>query len=863
MPLPDKPSLEGLEETWSARWEAEGTYRFDRRRPREQVFAIDTPPPTVSGSLHIGHVFSYTHTDTVARYRRMRGAEVFYPMGWDDNGLPTERRVQLYFGVRCDPSLPYDPSFRPPARPGSEPLPISRPNFIELCLRLSAQDEQAFEALWRRLGLSVDWTLTYTTIGERARRAAQRGFLRLLQRGEVYQAEAPTLWDVDFQTPVAQAELEERQIAGAYHRLRFPRPAGNHPPVEIETTRPELLAACVAVVVHPQDARYSDLVGSRVRTPLFESEVPLVTHPLADPQKGTGAAMVCTFGDTTDVTWWRDLGVGTRVIVGRDGRLLPVQWGTPGWESADPARAQAAYDRLRGQTVTEARRRIVALLGEDGALVGDPRPISHAVKFYERGEHPLEVVTSRQWFIRTMDHRDELSRRGDQLDWHPPFMAARFRSWVEGLAGDWNISRQRYFGVPFPVWYKVAPDGSIDHGQRLLPTEDILPVDPSTDAPPGYTEGARGQPGGFAGDPDIMDTWATSSLSPQIAGGWEDDPDLFARVFPMDLRPQGHDIIRTWLFSTVVRSHLEHGTLPWSHAAISGFVVDPHRKKMSKSKGNVVTPMDLLERYGADAVRYWAASGHPGMDATLDPADPKQVKIGRRLAIKVLNASRFVTGRLGEMASLAATGTAVPSRALANVTDPVDQALLARLASVVEEVTGAFEGYDYAKALERVEGFFWSFCDDYLELVKIRSYGGDGVAPGRTASAKASLRLALSAIQRLFAPFLPFATEEAWSWWQEGSIHRAPWPSPAELDCGGRAELLGPVTAVLGAIRGAKSEAHRSMRSPVEEVRVGGGPADLEALRLAQDDLVAAGNVTGSITMAPAPSLGIQVVLGG
>ncbi len=862
MPLPDKPSLEGLEEAWSARWEAEGTYRFDRRQPREQVFAIDTPPPTVSGSLHIGHVFSYTHTDTVARYRRMRGADVFYPMGWDDNGLPTERRVQLFFGVRCDPSLPYDPGFQPPEKPGAEPVPISRPNFIELCLRLSAQDEQAFEALWRRLGLSVDWSLTYTTIGERARRAAQRGFLRLLDRGEVYQSEAPTLWDVDFQTPVAQAELEERQIAGAYHRLRFPSVAEGRPPVEIETTRPELLAACVALVAHPGDARYSDLAGTRVRTPLFGAEVPVLTHPLADPEKGTGAAMVCTFGDTTDVTWWRDLGLGSRVIVGRDGRLLPVQWGTPGWESADPARAQAVYDQLEGQTVASARRRVVGLLREERALVGEPTPITHPVKFYERGERPLEVVTSRQWFIRTMDHRDELLRRGEELAWHPPFMAARFRSWVEGLSGDWNISRQRYFGVPFPVWYRVRPDGSVDHAQRLLPPEDLLPVDPSTDAPPGYTEDQRGEPGGFAGDPDVMDTWATSSLSPQIAGGWEDDPDLFARVFPMDLRPQGHDIIRTWLFSTVVRSHLEHGTLPWSHAAISGFVVDPDRKKMSKSKGNVVTPMALLERYGADAVRYWAACGRPGMDATLDPNRPKQVEVGRRLAIKLLNASRFVIGRLDQAASGAAR-SAIRSGTLASVTDPVDRALLARLGNVVDEATAAFEGYDYARALERVESFFWAFCDDYLELVKIRSYGGDGLAPARTASARASLRLALSAIQRLFAPFLPFATEEAWSWWQEGSVHRAPWPTSAELDCGGRAELLEPVTAVLGAIRGAKSEAHRSMRSPVEEVRVAGGPDDLEALRLAHDDLVAAGNVTGTITMAPAPSLGIRVVLGG
>ncbi|HWC39402.1 MAG TPA: valine--tRNA ligase, partial [Acidimicrobiales bacterium] len=688
--VPDKPSLDGLESKWAARWEADGTYRFDRSKSRAEIYAIDTPPPTVSGSLHIGHVMSYTHTDTVARYRRMRGMEVFYPMGWDDNGLATERRVQNFFGVRCDPTLRYDPDFVPPEKPGKDAVPVSRPNFVELCLRLTAEDEQVFEELWRFLGLSVDWSMTYLTIGERAQRAAQRSFLRLLARRRAFQAEAPTLWDTDFATPVAQAELEDREVAGANHRLLFRRPDGS--PVEIETTRPELVPACVALVAHPDDTRYRPLFDTEARSPLFGVRVPIVAHELADPEKGTGIAMICTFGDVTDVVWWRELGLPVRAVVGRDGRLQPVPWGSPGWESDDPGAARRAYGELQGLPVRRARTRIVELLTGVGDLVGEPRPITHAVKFYERGERPLEIVTSRQWFIGTLDLRDELLARGKELRWHPPYMEARFESWVEGLNSDWNISRQRFFGVPFPIWYPLDDEGQPEFTRHLVPDESRLPVDPSTDVPLGYEPEQRGQPGGFAGDPDIMDTWATSSLTPQIAGGWEDDPDLFGRVFPMDLRPQAHDIIRTWLFTTVVRSHLEHDCLPWSDVAISGFVLDPERKKMSKSKGNVVTPLPLLQEHGADAVRYWAANGRPGTDTAVDEG---QMRIGRRLAIKILNASRFVISRLDAPAG-------------ESVGEALDAALLARLADVVEEATTAFEGYDYARALDRAETFFWT-----------------------------------------------------------------------------------------------------------------------------------------------------------
>lgn len=849
--IPDKPGLEGLEQRWAERWEEEGTYAFDRTADRQDVYAIDTPPPTVSGSLHIGHVFSYTHTDAIARFQRMSGKSVFYPMGWDDNGLPTERRVQNYFGVRCDPSLPYDPDFTPPAEPPKDPISISRPNFVALCHQLTEEDERVFESLWRTLGLSVDWSHTYATISERAQRVSQRGFLRLAAKGQVEQRTAPTLWDVDFRTAVSQAELEERERDGAYHRLRFPLADGEGG-IDIETTRPELLPACVALVAHPDDARYQPYFGRHVTTPLFGVSVPVLAHELADPEKGSGIAMICTFGDTTDVTWWRELELPTRTIVGRDGRLLPVIWGEPGWESADPTAAAAAYGELAGRSTKQAQTRIVDLLRESGDLIGDPRPITHPVKFFEKGERPLEIVSSRQWFVRTLPHRAALLARGEELEWHPAYMAHRYKAWVEGLNGDWNISRQRFFGVPIPVWYPVDSEGEIDFAAPIFPDEASLPIDPSTDVPPGMDEAQRGKPGGFVGDPDVMDTWATSSLTPQIAGGWEDDPDLFSRVFPMDLRPQGHDIIRTWLFSTVVRSELEHGSLPWSHAAISGWVLDPDRKKMSKSKGNVVTPLPLLESHGADAVRYWAAGGRPGTDTAVDEG---QMKVGRRLAIKILNASRFTLGRLADEHG------AVVTPGIEAVTAPIDRAMLLGLSAVVDEATTAFSAYDYARALERTEAFFWSFCDDYLELVKVRAYG-PAEDPG-TASARAALATALSVLLRLFAPFLPFVTEEVWSWWQTGSVHRASWPTVAE--CGGVADadpLVLEVTAeVLGLIRRAKTEAKRSMRAPVDQLSVTDSAARLAAFHAAEGDLRDAGGVV-ELTTHEGGELHVDVVLG-
>ena len=491
--IPDKPKLEGLESKWGERWETDGIHRFNREgATRAEVYSVDTPPPTASGSLHIGHVFSYTHTDVVSRYQRMQGKRVFYPMGWDDNGLPTERRVQNYYGVRCDPSLPYIENFVPPHDGGdgksikaADQQPISRRNFIELCEKLTVEDEKAFEALWRQLGLSVDWTQTYRTIGDEARAQSQLAFVKNIERGEAYQADAPTLWDVTFRTAVAQAELEDRDQPGAYHRLGFTKPDGEK--VFIETTRPELLPACVALVAHPDDERYQPIFGTTVTTPLFGVEVPVLAHKLAQPDKGAGIAMICTFGDVTDVIWWRELGLPNRSVIGKDGRIIAE---AP--EAITSEGGKAAYAELAGKTIFSAKKAIVEMLQDSGDMVGDPKPIQHPVKFFEKGDKPLEIVSTRQWYVKNgaSDEglRARLIQRGREMDFWPDFMRVRFENWVEGLTGDWLISRQRFFGVPIPVWYPLDAEGEPIYDKAIAATPEQLPVDPSTDVPAGFGE---------------------------------------------------------------------------------------------------------------------------------------------------------------------------------------------------------------------------------------------------------------------------------------------------------------------------------------------------------------------------------------
>ena len=844
--VPDKPALEGLEVKWGKIWEDEQLYAFDATTvdSREQVFAIDTPPPTVSGHLHPGHVFSYTHTDTVARYQRMRGKKVFYPMGWDDNGLPTERRVQNYYGVRCDPSLPYDPDFTPPSKPDPKrQVPISRRNFVELCVELTAVDEKTFQDLWRAVGLSVDWNQLYTTISPESQRIAQLAFLRNHARGEAYLSDAPTLWDVTFSTAVAQAELEARDYPGAYHRLGFHRPNGED--VFIETTRPELLAACCALIAHPDDERYQHLFGTTVTTPLYGVEVPVLAHSAAEMDKGAGIAMCCTFGDLTDVAWWRELQLPTRTIIGRDGRILSE---TPQWIIG--AGSAEKYETIAGKTTFTARKLVVEALVESGEMDGEPKPTQRKANFYEKGDKPLEIIGTRQWYIRNGgrddDLRNALLERGRELEWVPEHMRHRYENWVEGLNGDWLISRQRFFGVPFPVWYPLGTDGEPDYEHPLLPDESALPVDPASQPPSRYQESQRGVAGGFIGDPDVMDTWATSSLTPQIVTGWERDADLFAKTFPMDFAPEAHDIIRTWVFSRVVRAHLENGMLPWKRAAISGFVTDPDRKKMSKSKGNTVVPTEIIDQFGADAVRWRAAMARPGMDS---PFDKAQMKVGRRLAMKILNASKFVLG-FGEGGQVC------------DITNPADLSMLAGLRQLIAEATEGFDKFNYTAALEVCEQFFWTFCDDYLELIKERAYDSEGADNAGALSARTALRLALDVMLRLFAPFLPFVTEEVWSWWKDGSVHTSSWPTTDEIPVTGDVDLMSDVSAALVELRGVKSTHKVPMRTPILSARISAPASVIANLKAVESDLAKVSKTESLTFLAEGDELILEAELG-
>jgi valyl-tRNA synthetase len=848
---PDHFDAAGVEKRLAETWEKEAVYRYDPGQSRDNTFIVDTPPPTVSGSLHVGHVFSYTHTDIIVRYQRMKGKNIYYPMGWDDNGLPTERRVQNYFHIRCDPRLPYEPALRlAQAEAAQREKParsVSRRNFIDLCREVTEKDEEAFRALWQRAGLSVDWNEMYTTIDEKSRRIAQLSFLDLFAKGHVYSQEAPTMWDVDFRTAVAQAEVEDRTVAGVFHQIAF-GVEGQERTFVIATTRPELLPACVAIAIHPDDARYRDLLGKRAVTPAFKVSVPVFASDAVDPEKGTGILMVCTFGDSSDVRWWREMKLELRQVIALDGTLLPVRFGAPGWSSREPERANAFYARLAGKRILEARKEMVAILRDPAAaaagdappLRGEPQQLTHAVNFYEKGEHPLEFITTRQWFVRLLDKKDMLREMGSSISWHPDHMRLRYLNWTDNLMFDWCVSRQRFFGVAFPVWYPLDEKCRPDYSRPILADPARLPVDPLTDVPPGGEESARGVAGGFTGEPDVFDTWFTSSLSPQRVSLWKLDPERHARLFPMDVRPQAHEIIRTWAFYTIAKAALHEGVIPWKHILLSGWILDPDRKKMSKSKGNVVTPMEYLELYTADGVRYWAGSARLGADTTFDE---KVLKVGKRLVTKLYNAGKFVLSQTSEVSPIECE---------------IDRAFAARLAACVERATRAMEEFNFSRALSETESFFWgSFTDAYIELVKNRAKGAApaGSSGQDQGSAVAGLRLALNVLLRLFAPFLPYVTEEIWSWVfarETGapSIHRAAWPGSADfasVPAPADPRSFDAAAACLATIHAFKTRAHASVGAELTRLAVAGNEETLAALRRGAQDVAAAARTAGLV----------------
>ena len=799
-------------------WERENLFSNFNPNTKNKIFSVDTPPPTASGYLHIGHVFSYSHQDFIVRYRRMRGDEIFYPMGWDDNGLPTERRVQDYFNVRCDPeekSVMNVFEIVKDNKKNSKPISVSRKNFIELCHIVTTEDEKIFKELFMKIGLSVDWNQEYATIQDLPRKLAQKSFLDLYEKGFVYNTDNPSLWDPEFQTAVAQAEIEDREMPGAFHDITFETEEGTE--FIISTTRPELLAACVGVAAHPDDKRFKDLIGKNAITPLFGVKVPIFASDLVDIEKGTGILMVCTFGDNVDVQWWQENKLGTRIIVNKYGRLDEVNFGSKGWESIDSSKANNFYSRIIGKNLKQAKTEIVEMLSNDDnfdyevALIGKPKPITHSVRFYERSKTPLEILSTRQWFVKLLDKKDMLIKKSREIEWHPDFMKKRFENWTENLQLDWCISRQRFFGVPFPLWYRLDNNMVPDYNKPIIAEISQLPIDPTEDCPKGFSENDRGTPNGFISEKDVFDTWFTSSLSPQIGGKWDENDGFFDKVFPYDIRPQSHEIIRTWAFYTIVKSALHHDEIPWKNVIISGWVLDPDRKKMSKSKGNVVVPNDLIETYGADAVRYWAANARLGSDT----ANDEQVfKVGKKLVVKLFNASKFVLNGSTQEINLS------------DITEPLDLSLIYVFNEYLDRITKYMDKFQFAEALNLIEEFFWNyFTDNYIELVKNRSKFTD--YGQKTISGSVTLSLILESTLKLFAPFVPMVTEEIWGWMNRKgksaykSIHIEKWPEKLDIDFKNiTADEIEIAKDAIASVRKEKTNIGLSLGSEVKKVHI-------------------------------------------
>ncbi len=838
--LPKNYEYKEIENKWAKYWEDCNLHRWNPDIDRKNTFIVDTPPPTVSGSLHVGHVFSYTHTDLIVRYQRMKGKNIMYPMGWDDNGLATERRVQNKLAILCNPELPYKKDWTAAGRTAdSKQEEISRQNFIEACALVTGEDEKAFEELWRNLALSVDWKEQYATIDEHCRKISQLSFLDLVKKDLVYNSEAPTMWDVTFKSALAQADLEERTMAGAYHDVKFGIAEGGD--FIISTTRPELIVSCIAVVAHPEDKRYQHLFGKYAITPLFFAKVPIIPSVHADPEKGSGIMMTSTFGDIADVDWWKTSGLPIKMALGKDGKFIALDFKEGAFASLKPELAEKNYSQFLGKYTSQARKIIAGLLSEEGssahgdsiALVGALKQVEHPVKFYEKGDKPLEYITTRQWFVKLMEYKEELVAQGEKINWFPPHMKSRYTNWVDGLKHDWCISRQRFFGVPFPVWYPLDNDGLVDYSKPIFAEESQLPADPFKDVPKGYQANQRHQPAGFTEDRDVMDTWATSSLTPQISSKWSLDKKRHQKLFPMDIRPQSHEIIRTWAFYTIAKAWMHEKEIPWKNVIISGWILDPDRKKMSKSKGNTVTPHHLLEQYSADGARYWAARARLGVDTAFDE---KVFINGKKLVTKLFNASKFVLMQVFEFKNSGGTTD------LSQVTEELDKAIIEEMRGLIKSATLAFEEFDYASALQNTENFFWTFCDNYVELVKGRAY--DEKAAGRI-SAVSTLEWTLKTFLRLFAPFLPYVTEEVWSWYYQDSslqksIHTYHWPNILEVQAVSAPQdkqSYAVASEIIAKIRFAKSQAQKSLKTAVKHLEISGSDQQMQVAKLVEFDL--------------------------
>ncbi len=775
-------TVANVEQKWQKYWIDQNIYRWDENKSREENFSIDTPPPTVSGLLHMGHIFSYTQTDFIARYQRMKGMNVFYPMGFDDNGLPTERLVEKIKNVRAHQ--------------------MPRAEFITLCQETIKEAESEFRNLFTIIGLSVDWNQSYQTISSKSCTLSQMSFLDLYEKGHIYRDKAPTFWDSVDRTAISQTEIIDKEQKGVMNDIVFFGP--NQEELVISTTRPELIPACVALFYHPNDLRYQHLKGQKATTPLFTQQVPIIPDEDVQIDKGTGLVMSCTFGDIQDIHWWKKHHLSIIDSINHDGIMDNSGF-------------------LNGMKVKEARNAIIEKLKESNLLKKQVE-VTQFVKCAERSGAPLEILVTEQWYISVLNKTEEILQKSHECKWYPEYMRVRLDNWVNGLNQDWCISRQRYFGIPFPVWYSLRPE---EDGKILLPHINQLPVDPNVDLPIGYKRHE------VLADLDVMDTWATSAISPQLSTEWisqnmKISDDKHHKLYPFDLRPQAHEIIRVWAFGTIVKSMYHENSIPWKNLMISGWCLASDKTKMSKSKGNVITPQELILDKGSDAVRYWASTSKLGADTAYSE---DAFKIGKRLITKLWNAAKFCSIHFSESELLQkksddvlkdsadkynsqsfknskdsknnsihhinesfikehntiniSTSCLSPPN-IALISETADIWILAILSTVIDKATKALEEFEYCDARVSAENFFWLFCDHYLELVKYRLYNCKDNQKGQ--SAIITLFYCLVNIIKLMAPFLPHVTEEIYQgifkqFYNVNSIHSlGTWPNLQEID---------------------------------------------------------------------------------
>lgn len=775
------------EKKWDAFWLEQKIYQWNEQSERANNYVIDTPPPTVSGQLHIGHMYSYAQGDFIARYKRMRGLNVFYPIGFDDNGLPTERLVEKNREVKASK--------------------MNRNDFIEICQSVIKDEEAKFRSLFKRIGLSVDWNQEYQTISLQSRKLSQMSFLDLINKGEIYRAKQPMLWDSVDQTALAQADIDDKEKSSTMNEILFRTEAGEV--INIMTTRPELLPACVAVFYHPDDVRYKHLHGQFAITPLFGVKIPILADDMVKIDKGTGLVMCCTFGDMMDIEWWKKHKLKTRIIINKNGVIEDISFDS---DCLNIEQAKTYADQITNLKIKAAREKILEIL-RNTELLTKQEPITQIVKCAERSGAPLEILTTPQWFICTLAHKEELLQRANEINWHPSYMKFRLINWINGLAWDWCISRQRFFGVPFPVWYskRIGEEGKI-----LLPTKEQLPVDPLVDLPLGYERFE------VEADLDVMDTWATSSITPglnsyAISDEYKLEQHRHEQLFPFDLRIQAHDIIRTWAFYTILKSTLHTDTLPWHNIMISGWCLAEDKTKMSKSKNNVIDPNKILDQYGADVMRYWAATFKLGADTSYSE---DVMKDGKRLSNKLWNAAKFVSQYFYLISE---EDKREDIQSFENIICyDIDKWLLSKIKKLIIEVEQEFEAYEYSNAMNLIEQFFWSvFCDNYLEIVKVRAY--NEVSDDKAQySAIVTLYHSLLILIKLLAPFIPYITEDIYQSFynNKNSIHGLNnWPKIIDVHFQDNA-AIDKMLIIIDEVRKAKTQQQLSMKATIAKIEV-------------------------------------------